>query len=37
MNEAWLRQEIKDPQHPPGETLKQLLEMVLKLNVFEFH
>ena len=35
--EAWLKQEITDPQHPPAETLKQLLELVLKLNVFEFN
>ena len=34
--EAWLKQETKDPQHPPAETLKQLLELVLKLNAFEF-
>ena len=34
--EAWLKQETKDPQHPPPETLKQLLELVLKLNIFEF-
>ena len=35
--EAWLIQETKDPQHPPAETLRQLLELVLKLNVFEFN
>ena len=34
--EAWLTQETTDPQHPPAETLRQLLELVLKLNVFEF-
>ena len=34
--ETRLKQETKDPQHPPAETLKQLLELVLKLNVFEF-
>ena len=35
--EAWLKQEITDPKHQPAETLKQLLELVLKLNVFEFN
>ena len=34
--EAWHQQEIKDPQHPPAEVLRHLLEMVLKLNTFEF-
>ena len=35
--QAWLEQETKDPQQPPAETLKQLLELVFKLNVFEFN
>ena len=35
--EAWLKQETDNPQHPPAETLRQLLELVLKLNVFEFN
>lgn len=35
--EAWLKQETKDTQHPPAEVLRHLLEMVLKLNVFEFN
>ena len=34
---AWLEQETIDPQHPPAETVKKLLELVLKLNVFEFN
>ena len=34
---AWLEKETTDPQHPPAETLKQLLKLVLKLNVFEFN
>ena len=34
---AWLKQETMDPQHPPAETLRHLLELVLKLNVFEFN
>ena len=34
--EAWRQQEIKDPQHPHAEVLRHLLEMVLKLNTFEF-
>ena len=34
---AWLEQETTYPQHPPAETLKELLELVLKLNVFEFN
>ena len=33
---AWQRQQMKDPQHPPAETLRHLLEMVLKLNTLEF-
>ena len=35
--EAWRKQESTDPQHPPAEVLRQLLEMVLKLNTFEFN
>ena len=35
--EAWLTQETFDPQHPPAEVLRHLLEMVLKLNTFEFN
>ena len=35
--QAWLKQETKDPQQPPAEILKQLLELLLKLNVFEFN
>ena len=35
--EAWRRQELTDPQHPPAETLRHLLELVLKLNTFEFN
>ena len=35
--EAWLEQELGDPQHPPAEVLRYLLEMVLKLNTFEFN
>ena len=27
---------MKDPQHPPAETQKHLLEVVLKLNNLEF-
>ena len=34
---AWLKQESKDPQHPPAEVLRHLLEIVLKLNTFEFN
>ena len=34
---AWLIQETKDPQHPPAEVLRHLLETVLKFNVFEFN
>ena len=33
---AWQRQQLKDPQYPPVETLRHLLEMVLKLNTLEF-
>ncbi|MCY4327357.1 MAG: GIY-YIG nuclease family protein, partial [Rhodobacteraceae bacterium] len=35
--EAWRIQELTDPQHPPAETLRLLLELVLKLNTFEFN
>ena len=35
--EAWLKQETSDPQHPPAEVLRHLLELVLKLNTFEFN
>ena len=35
--EAWLKQEMSDPQHPPAEVLRHLLEIVLKLNTFEFN
>ena len=35
--EAWLQQELGDPQHPPAEVLRYLLEIVLKLNAFEFN
>ena len=34
---AWLKQETMDPQHPPAEIIQHLLEMVLKLNVFDFN
>ena len=34
--EAWQQREITDPQHPPAQVLRHLLEMVLKLNTFEF-
>ena len=34
---AWLKQESTDPQHPPAEVLRHLLEVVLKLNTFEFN
>jgi len=34
---AWLRSEMNDPQQPPAETLRHMLEMVLKLNVLEFN
>ena len=30
--EAWLKQGTSDPQHPPAEVLRHLLELVLKLN-----
>ena len=33
---AWLKSETKNPQQPPAETLRHMLEMVLKLNVLEF-
>ena len=35
--ESWREQEITDPQHPPAEVLRHLLELVLKLNTFEFN
>ena len=35
--EAWLEQEMSDPQHPPAEVLRHLLELVLKLNTFKFN
>ena len=37
--EAWRKQELSDPQHPPAEVLRHLLaiEIVLKLNTFEFN
>ena len=35
--EAWLQQEWTDPQHPPAEILRYLLQIVLKLNTFEFN
>jgi len=35
--EAWRDEEIRDPQHPPAETLRHLLEIVLKLNTLEFN
>ena len=35
--EAWLQQERTDPQHPPAEILRHLLEIILKLNTFEFN
>ena len=35
--EAWMKQELTDPQHPPAEILAQLLELVLKFNTFEFN
>jgi len=34
---AWLKREMTDPQQPPAETLRHLLELVLKLNVLEFN
>ncbi|XP_065892734.1 uncharacterized protein [Dysidea avara] len=34
--EAWLDREMTDCQQPPAETLRHLLELVLKLNVIEF-
>jgi len=34
---AWLNSEMNDPQQPPAETLRHILEMVLKLNVLEFN
>ena len=34
--EAWLDREMTDCQQPPAETLRNLLELVLKLNVIEF-
>jgi len=36
-HEAWLLQEQNDPQHPPADTLRCLLELVLKLNTLEFN
>jgi len=33
---AWLKSELSDPQQPPAETLRHMLEMTLKLNVLEF-
>ena len=35
--EAWLEQEMGDPQHPLAEIFRCLLEMVVKLNTFEFN
>ena len=35
-HEAWRDRETTDPQHPPAEVLRHLLEIVLKLNTFEF-
>jgi len=35
-HEAWLLQEQNDPQHPPAETLRCLLELVLNLNTLKF-
>ena len=35
--EAWIKQELTHPQHPPAEILAQLLELVLKFNTFEFN
>ena len=35
--ESWREQEMGDPQHPPAEVLRHLLELVLKLNTFEFN
>ena len=34
--EAWRTRETMDPQHPPADVLRHLLETVLKLNTFEF-
>ena len=34
--EAWRARENTDPQHPPADVLRHLLEIVLKLNTFEF-
>jgi len=33
---AWLKTETTNPQQPPAETLRHMLEIVLKLNVLEF-
>ena len=33
---AWGKTKMTDPQQPPAETLRHMLEMVLKLNVLEF-
>ena len=35
-HEAWLNRETTNPQHSPAEVLRHLLELVLKLNTFEF-
>ena len=35
-HEAWRIRETTDPQHPPADVLRHLLEIVLKLNTFEF-
>ena len=35
-HEAWRHRETTDPQHPPAGVLRHLLELVLKLNTFEF-
>jgi len=34
---AWLKREMTDPQQPSAETLRHLLELVLKLNVLKFN
>ena len=33
----WFNREMTDPQQPPAEILRHLLELVLKLNVLEFN
>ena len=35
-HEGWLNRETTNPQHSPAQVLRHLLELVLKLNTFEF-